>query len=200
MEHNHRPAPERKQILQTRQFVKEKSLASHDFPRSFIREATLNLSDETIAGMSKKDAIRQLIMRTRNKAAAHGFNAKSIADLEIPDSLRLTYKGKKFYWDDSGKSDKNRIILFTTETNLKLLDKYLDWYVDGTFDISPTIFKQVFTFHIQIEGTDLPMAYFLVPNKKQVTYKKVFKMLKKHLKHVIFIFARVGFVGFKLPV
>ena len=55
-------------------------------------------------------------------------------------------------------------------------------YCDGTFDISPTFFKQVYTFHVIINGTNIPLAYALLPNKNQVTYKKVFKMIKSYLK------------------
>lgn len=71
----------------------------------------------------------------------------------------LTYKKDKFYMGDSGQNDKNRVLYFTTEQNLKLLSKYRDWYCDGTFDISPNIFKQVYTVHIIIRGTTLPMVY-----------------------------------------
>jgi hypothetical protein len=76
---------------------------------------------------------------------------------------RNTYKDARFYWDDSGKKDKNRVILFTTEKNLELLNKYHDWMGDGTFDISPTSFKQVYSIHIIYEGKAYPMAYGLLP-------------------------------------
>jgi hypothetical protein len=65
-----------------------------------------------------------------------------LSEIDIPENLRNTYKDARFYWDDSGKKDKNRVILFTTERNLDLLNKYHDWLGDGTFDISPTFFKQ----------------------------------------------------------
>ena len=78
----------------------------------------------------------------RNGKAGHGFNAKLLSQIEIPENLRNNYKGQKFYWEDSGNNDKNRIILFTTQKNLELLDKYHDWFWDGTSDMSPKFFKQ----------------------------------------------------------
>ena len=65
-------------------------------------------------------------MRTRNKAAAcaHDSNAKSITELEIPESSRLTYYGKKFYREFYTIGE---IELFTAEKYLKLLDKYFDF-------------------------------------------------------------------------
>ncbi|CAF0901798.1 unnamed protein product, partial [Brachionus calyciflorus] len=50
--------------------------------------------------------------------------------------------------------------------------------VMGTFDGSPTLFKQVYTIHIIIRVTTLPMVYALLANKKQTTYKNLFKMVK----------------------
>ena len=54
---------------------------------------------------------------------------------------------------------KYRIIIFTTNNNFKLLSSYHDWYVDGTFDVCPTLFKQVFTINIIIRDKSLPMVY-----------------------------------------
>ena len=70
-----------------------------------------------------------------------GVNAKCLKLLEIPEILRSTYSEQKFYWDDTGNDDKNRIIIFTTQKNLELLERHQDWYCDGTFEIAPTFFK-----------------------------------------------------------
>lgn len=173
--------PEKKELLQSKVKLKNMAIASKEAPRNIIREFQLSLSNECVIGLSRKDAIRQLIIRTRNSKAGHVFSAKSLSDLEIVESLQTTYKGCKFYYGDSGKDDKNRVIYFKTDQNLKLMSTYSDWYCDGTFNISPTIFKQVYTFHIIIRGTTLPMLYALLPNKKQTTYKKLFRLISKHL-------------------
>ncbi|CAF0945070.1 unnamed protein product [Brachionus calyciflorus] len=80
---------------------------------------------------------------------------------------------------NTGPNDKNRIIIFTTEDNLCLMAKYTDWYCDGTFDISPTLFKQVYSLHVPIKDHVMPMLYGFLPNKKQLTYKKFFKKVKE---------------------
>ena len=158
------PAPERREILNARDNIKNKAVNSNDPPRSIIREALLTQSDECLSAMIKRDAIRQMINRARNNKAGYGFNAKCLSKVDIPENLQYTYKEEKFYWDDTGAGDKNRIILFTTAKNLALLDKYHDWLGDGTFDISPTFFKQVYSVHILVNGKSYPMAYGLLPN------------------------------------
>jgi hypothetical protein len=148
----------------------------------------MNMTESGMAAMTRRDALRQLINRTRNYILGHGFNAKCLSQIEIPEELRKTTKDELFYWDDSGNDDKNRVILFTTEKNLTLLDRYHDWLGDGTFYIAPTFFKQVYTIHILYEGQAYPMVYGLLPNKKQTTYKKFFKMVNHNLKNKVSTF------------
>ena len=82
-----------------------------------------------------------------------------------------------------GRDDKTRVIVFTTEGNLRLLQSNREWLGDGTFDLAPKrVFKQVYTIHIIYKNKDLPMVYGLLPNKTQKTYKKFFKMIKDVIK------------------
>lgn len=158
--------------------LKEMAVNSNDQPRYLIRKLLLDSSDECVSTMLKKKAMRQLIQRTRNKACLSGFNAKCLTQLEIPEELKFTYRDKaKFYMFDTGNKHPNRIIIFTTENNLKLMANYKEWYADGTFDVSPTLFKQVYSIHININNTNLPVLYGLLPNKKGTTYKKFFKII-----------------------
>ena len=65
----------------------------------------------------------------------------------VPLALTRTYKDEKFYWDDTGSEDPNRLMLFTTEQNLQVLKENRAWYGDGTFDISSIFFKQIYTIY-----------------------------------------------------
>jgi hypothetical protein len=75
---------------------------------------------------------------------------------------------------DSGRStkDKNRVILFATKKNLEILNANRDWYGDGTFDIAPPFFKQIYTIHCRVNDHLLPLVYAFLPNKQENTYKK----------------------------
>ncbi|RNA32767.1 hypothetical protein BpHYR1_049728 [Brachionus plicatilis] len=150
---SHKMNPAKLEYLNTLYQIKAQASDSSDQPRLIIRRTQLTLSTECVSML-------------RN------------VSLTIPTELTKTYKNKLFYFADSGSNDRNRVILFTTEDNLKLLSKFNDWYCDGTFDISPTLFKQVYSFHVIINDSALPMMYALLPNKKQLTYKKMFKMVK----------------------
>ena len=183
--HDHLPQPERVEVLRVCEKIKQAAGASNDPPRSKIREETLNLKESCMAEMTRRDALRQMINRHRNAKLGHHFTAKCLSQIEIPESLHNTFRDELFNWDDSGNDDKNRVILFTTKENLNLLDSYHDWLGDGTFYIAPTFFKQLYTIHIVYRGQSFPLAYGLLPNKKQATYKKFFKMVKHNLKNKV---------------
>ena len=59
--------------------------------------------------------------------------------------------------------DKERILIFTTERNLEYLNKNQHWFVDGTFDVAPSVFTQLFTIQANVNGKVLPLIYSLIP-------------------------------------
>ena len=81
----------------------------------------------------------------------------------------------KFLFEDS--SDGDRILIFTTHENLKILKKNPDWLVDGTFDIAPKVYTQLFSFHTHFLGKSLPLIYCLLPDKEKRLYVKLFKLI-----------------------
>ena len=48
--------------------------------------------------------------------------------------------------------DKSRLIIFTTEENLAMLKEIRDWMMDGTFDMAPMVFKQLYTIGLVYKG------------------------------------------------
>lgn len=93
------------------------------------------------------------------------------------------------------------MIIFTTNTNLSFLCYCEEWYMDGTFDVVPTIFNQLYTIHgkknkknkngnnfkqqFLLEKrlgrrnkTYLPLVYVLATGKDFFTYAEIFSKLK----------------------
>ncbi|RIA89390.1 hypothetical protein C1645_824919 [Glomus cerebriforme] len=75
---------------------------------------------------------------------------QSLESLIIPENMQKTLDSSDFLIKDS-TIGHDRILLFTTVTNINHLDHSFFWIMDGTFKTVPTLFKQLYTIH----GCDL---------------------------------------------
>ena len=62
------------------------------------------------------------------------------------------------------------VFLFSTQGIIKLIAEAATLYMDGTFQICPRLFYQVFTIHSFKHGQQFPLAYFLLPGKAHSSY------------------------------
>ncbi|KAJ6646121.1 S phase cyclin A-associated protein in the endoplasmic reticulum [Pseudolycoriella hygida] len=53
-----------------------------------------------------------------------------------------------------------------------------DWYMDGTLDICPTMFSQLYTIHGRRNNQHFPLVYALACKKDYFTYKGILNQLK----------------------
>jgi len=74
---------------------------------------------------------------------------------------------------------QNNIILFSCDKNLSLLMKLKTIYVNGTFQYCAKHFLQMFTIHGLINDYYIPLAFFLLLDKKTQIYIKAFTHLRE---------------------
>lgn len=72
----------------------------------------------------------------------------------------------------------NNIVIFSCKSNIKLLCQQEIILVDGTFDYCTKHFLQMFTIHSYVNNMYIPVAYCLLKDKKEETYKNLFRVLK----------------------
>ncbi|KAL4091005.1 hypothetical protein QTP88_025749 [Uroleucon formosanum] len=72
------------------------------------------------------------------------------------------------------------IIGFSTERNLNVLCDVTYIYMDGTFNVCPKFFTQLFTIHGLKDDVYIPLVFFLLPDKQKITYELAFKYLVDH--------------------
>ena len=68
--------------------------------------------------------------------------------------------------------------IFSTSTNLDLLNRSRLWFADGTFKTVPQIFYQLYTIHAFSNGRVFPCVYALLSDKKEETYNTFFLQIK----------------------
>lgn len=74
--------------------------------------------------------------------------------------------------------ESKKIVVFSCTTNIRYLCNSEKIYLDGTFSCCTKYFLQLFTIHILSNGHYIPLAFCLLPDKKQDTYKNLFVCLK----------------------
>ncbi|XP_031327714.1 uncharacterized protein LOC116158974 [Photinus pyralis] len=79
---------------------------------------------------------------------------------------------------DNGPDTEHRILIFSTQRNLELLERCEHWYADGTFKTTPPLFTQVYTIHGVRFNTCIPSVFVLLPGKSKVLYQEMIQALK----------------------
>ncbi|GET61757.1 uncharacterized protein LOC111040226 [Rhizophagus irregularis DAOM 181602=DAOM 197198] len=77
---------------------------------------------------------------------------------------------------------EEKVLIFTTTSNIKYLAQSNFWLADGTFKTVPTIFRQLYTIHGSIGSNEnsqiMPLVYaLLMSNKSEVAYRALFQEL-----------------------
>ncbi|KAL4105220.1 hypothetical protein QTP88_020483 [Uroleucon formosanum] len=102
----------------------------------------------TISGALPSVAtMKKTVQRLRRCKNALPVNPSTLSEITIIDPYTLTLNNKPFLFYDSGSDDVNRILLFSTEDNLKILSDQCHWFIDGTIKSSPQLFTQLLTIY-----------------------------------------------------
>ena len=102
------------------------------------------------------------IKPTFNKIKRRKFDKQPnhVKDLRLNDRWKQTLdKTRKFLLADDGTNGK--ILIFATDNFLKYLCQAGVILMDGTFYACPSLFKQIYTIHCQIQEEIFPVVYGL---------------------------------------
>ena len=146
-------------------------------PQLYLEEiqkvAALPNADEVAANLPTFSAVKSALYRQRRKLIPALPSTR--AEVTFEGEWARTASGKSFLLAEDGGEEK--IVIFSSEDDLRRLAEAECLYVDGTFHICPSIFYQVFTVHAVVNRVHVPLAYCLLPNKRQETYERVFTLL-----------------------
>jgi hypothetical protein len=67
--------------------------------------------------------------------------------MEIPEEYTVTHRDESFLPYNSGIDSPAKILIFSTEINLRALTTTGHWFVDDTFKTAPELFYQIYTIH-----------------------------------------------------
>ncbi|KAE8743928.1 hypothetical protein FOCC_FOCC009391 [Frankliniella occidentalis] len=141
-------------------------------PRKIIRREIRNC-DHILKPDTKR--IAQTMYRAKRKLLPTlPKSGKEVIDQFREDITVETSRNELF----SFPIESSGVLIFTCETNLRLLAECDTILADGTFDYAPDQFAQMYTIHGNKMGHNVRLAYCCLPNKKGDTYVAMLEALK----------------------
>ena len=161
-------------------------------PKVVIADCLKSASQSALAALPNVNHLKRNVQNVCAKKCNNPKLPPEREDIVIPKKYKQTARGEDFVLFDSGMAD-DRILMFGTQKNLRVLQNYELWLVHGMFKTSPKLLYQLYTVHGVYESTTFPLVYALLPNKSSHTYTRFVA-----LKTVLMDFERAVMNIFKL--
>ncbi|CAF1666654.1 unnamed protein product [Rotaria magnacalcarata] len=171
-EHSHVPEKETIVVREFREKIKQRAIEeTTPIPRIY--------DEECAKAMLSTAAIAVLPNSAINKARRAVTPIIPTTQLfDIPDPFARTLRDNPFLIIDKLIARRQRMILFASDEQLKMLFSAETILMDGTFSSCPKIFDQVYTIHSIKYEQSFPCVFGLLPNRLKLTYQFLFHELK----------------------
>lgn len=173
--HNHPPNPADRQRAEILSTIKEKAKLDSAGAQKIIAEAVGLVHSQVASNLPSMSQMGRTVNRARN--VTHTITSTN--KLQLNETNTKTQRGENFLLYDN-EDDDDRLLIFGTQQNLRVLKESTAFHCDGTFDVTPPGFLQVYTVHGRYKSHLVPLIYVLAPNKKQITYDVIFEKLLDH--------------------
>jgi hypothetical protein len=175
--HNHPPVPEEVTVRRTvnvlNRRARNESVSS--LPQIYRQEIVALAAEPLVAAaMPAYRSVQAAMYRRRmQQMPPLPLNRQNI---QIPPNMTTTATGERFLLHCSTNND---FIIFCTPSSLDLLCQADIVCVDGTFDVCPALFQQLFTMHAFSGERLLPLVFCFMSSKTRAMYENVFNVLKQ---------------------
>lgn len=175
-EHCHGPDFDKMTVHDVRERLRQRAAEENIPIPQIYREETASLASNPVAAgmMPTLPSVSSTMYKDRHATLPplpHTLHA-----LVIPSAFQTTIAGQRFLLSQHVNSD---FIIFATPDNLRMLCQADTLFMDGTFDIAPRLFSQVYTIHAFLRDRLLPLVYVLMSSKTTQQYVEVFAQLKQ---------------------
>ncbi|CAF5217779.1 unnamed protein product, partial [Rotaria magnacalcarata] len=164
-EHCHAPTPDLVPVFELKRKIKARAAETEEFPSTILHSVMRSFPLDAACQLPQGDTLLRTIRRQRPAPSTNDDN-------QLPDNLKQTDRGENFVLHEDEK-----LIIFTTATNLSVLKTCKHWFVDGTFKVCPEDFYQMFTLHGLYKSQVIPLAYGLLVGKKTTDYDHFFRRI-----------------------
>lgn len=184
-DHNHSADTSLKYSIMVKNTLKHTALTSSEPPAQIIQTVLASVPSSSACSTSNRNSMRQMIQRARKATKPKEPSTLEEINFESLSDDYTTVEGELFLARDVNYGDGNRLLIFCTNSNLRILRNSPIWIMDGTFRTCPSLFKQLYSIHALVGYTSetrrtIPVVYCLMTDKKEETYQKFLQELKLH--------------------
>jgi len=144
-------------------------------------EVLATVSEDVATQLPSTNALRMRFFRKQRK---HAPAVPSDNRFDIPSRFKITSRGANFLVCDVSRGT-HRVLSFASERDLQSLHSARTVYGDGTFDICPRNFRQLYTLHTYEHGKAFPRVYCLLSGKSVDVYRIMFRELRHYMNDVL---------------
>lgn len=139
-----------------------------------IVDHALRGADDDVVLALPRDNLLRLVSNARQVAGARQVNRPALGAIVFPDAFKTTAMGDAFLLVDSrvDQPAQSVFFIFASPVQLREIRQRQHWAVDGTFYCTPSHFDSVFTIHVHIGHSSVPVAYFLLQDRTEATYRR----------------------------
>lgn len=131
----------RTEILQS---LKQSAKTDRSKASVLIASAVGTVNSQVAVNLPPVSQIGRTINRVRNKNSIK--IPRNVKKIELSEKFTVTKRGENFLLYDNGTED-DRLLIFGTRDNLRVLKNSSVIHCDGTFDVAPPGFDQLYTVH-----------------------------------------------------
>jgi hypothetical protein len=176
--HLHAADPTEVQVRNITENVKKRAREEPNERPTNVLTAVVGVPPEEVAQkLPERRSMKRMVNRVQSSRRPP--NPKTIRDLVITAPYNTTLRGDPFLLYDSGQEDADRLLIFTTDENLRVLAMCDQVFSDGTFKTVPEAFAQLFGIHGKYMGFVFPLVFALTTRLTEETYRVVYERVKE---------------------
>ena len=174
--HSHGGDPFLPKVREIQSLMRAQAASTMDTTRTVVSSYLVNVSQDVLQRLPKRSSLEDNVRAKRRATNPVNPNPQSL-NFQMPEK----FQDMVLY--DSGQEDPLRILILGKQELMDVLERAALWLGDGTFDVCPAVYYQLYTIHCKVGINYPPCVYFLLPDKNQTTYVRALNALKGLIPH-----------------
>lgn len=168
--HNHPPDEINSSNKKLLSDIKSRALETSETPKQILNHFLPNATEFEIINLPKVKNLVDGITKHRNKNNFKNIDNLNSNDSIVPSIFLKSLNNEKWLQFEGSSEANEKILIFTTYSNLIHLENSPFWVMDGTFYSCPNEFAQLYTIQGFVRGCFYPLVYCFMEKMTSTSY------------------------------